>query len=116
MSRNSTSLHLLSTIPATPEQVFAAWTGREKVERWTHPDPSAGVEVDVDLRVGGRYSICLEVEDGHVTAHGTYREVDPPRRRNARGQNHGRESSKVIQDCMIRPFCRCAGSCWIVPE
>ncbi len=80
MSRNSKSLHLLSTIPATPDQVFGAWTGREKMERWTHPDPSAGVEVDVDLCVGGRYSIRLAVDDGHVTAHGTYHEVDPPRR------------------------------------
>lgn len=80
MSRNPTSLHLLRTIPATPDQVFEAWTSREKMERWKHPDPSAGVEVDVDLRVGGRYSIRLEIEGGHVTAHGTYRELDPSRR------------------------------------
>ena len=30
--------------------------------------------------LGGRYSIRLEVDDGHVTAQGTYREVDSPRR------------------------------------
>ena len=80
MGRNSTSLHLLRTIPATPERVFEAWTSRDEMEGWKHPDPSAGVEVDVDLRVGGHYSIRLGVEGGSVTAFGTYREVDPPHR------------------------------------
>ena len=80
MDPNPTALHLLRTVAATPDQVFEAWTAREKMERWKHPDPSAGVEVDIDLRVGGLYSIRLEVDDGHVTAHGAYREIDPPRR------------------------------------
>lgn len=78
MNPNPTGLHLVRTIPATPERVFEAWSNGKLMERWKHPDPSASVEVDVDLRVGGRYSICLEVEDGHVTAWGTYRQVDPP--------------------------------------
>lgn len=80
MDPETTPLTLRRTVAATPERVFDAWTTREQMERWTHPDPSAGVEVDVDLRVGGRYSIRLEVEEGYVTACGTYREVAPPRR------------------------------------
>lgn len=80
MDPNPNALHLLRTLSASLERLFEAWTTREHMERWTHPDPSAGVEVEVDLRVGGHYSIRLEVEGGHVTACGTYREVDPPRR------------------------------------
>ena len=80
MDCDTSALHFLRTVPATSERLLAAWTLREHMERWTHPDPSAGVEVEVDLRVGGHYAIRLEVEGGHVTAHGTYREVDPPRR------------------------------------
>ena len=30
--------------------------------------------------------------------------------------NHGRESSKVIQDCTICVSCRCTGPCWTVPR
>ncbi|MYH48417.1 MAG: SRPBCC domain-containing protein [Gammaproteobacteria bacterium] len=78
MSAEANALRLARTVAATPEQVFEAWTSSGMMERWKHPDPSAGVEVDVDLRVGGRYSIRLEVDDGHVTAHGAYREIDPP--------------------------------------
>lgn len=80
MNPNPTALHLFRTMPTTLERVFETWTTREHMERWTHPDPGAGVEVDVDLRVGGRYAIRLEVDGGHVTAHGTYREVDRPSR------------------------------------
>ena len=80
MDPKPTTLHLTRTLAATPDQVFEAWTARGQMERWKHPDPSAGVEVDVDLRVDGCYSIRLEVDDGHVIAHGAYREIDPPRR------------------------------------
>ncbi len=53
MDPKTTTLTLRRTVPATPKQIFAAWTTREHMERWTHPDPTAGVEVEVDLRVGG---------------------------------------------------------------
>ncbi|MDE0075859.1 MAG: SRPBCC family protein [Gammaproteobacteria bacterium] len=80
MKAEANALRQVRTAAATPDQVFEAWTSSGMMERWTHPDPTAGVEVDVDLRMGGRYSIRLEVDEGHVTAHGTYREIDPPRR------------------------------------
>ena len=35
-------------------------------------------------------------------------------RRIPKGLNHGRKSHKVIQDCTICVFCRCAESCWTV--
>ena len=80
MNAEPKALRIARTVAATPDQVFEAWTARGQMERWKHPDPSAGVEVDVDLRVDGCYSIRLEVDDGHVIAHGAYREIDPPRR------------------------------------
>ena len=74
------ALRLVRTIPASPERVFEAWTSSEQMKRWTCPDPTARVEVDIDLRVGGRHLIRMEVEGGPFTAFGTYREIDPPRR------------------------------------
>ena len=73
-------LRLVRTVAASPERAFEAWTTAEQVRRWTCPDPTASVDVEIDLRVGGKYSICMHVEGGPFTAHGTYREVDPPRR------------------------------------
>ena len=80
MAPMTKALRLVRTIPASPERVFEAWTTSEQMERWTCPDPTARVEVDIELRVGGRYLICMEVEGGPFTAFGTYREIDPPRR------------------------------------
>ncbi len=80
MTPMANTLRVVRTVAASPERVFAAWTKREQVALWTCPDPSASVNVEIDLRVGGHYSICMHVEGGPFTAHGKYREVDPPRR------------------------------------
>lgn len=74
------ALHLVRNVSASPERVFAAWTTPDQVKRWTCPDPTARVDVEIDLRVDGDYSICMHVEGGPFTAFGTYREVDAPRR------------------------------------
>lgn len=80
MSAMTKALRVVRTVAASPERAFAAWTRQEQVALWTCPDPGARVDVEIDLRVGGDYSICMHVEGGPFTAYGTYREVDPPRR------------------------------------
>lgn len=80
MPPNTESLHLTRTLPATPVRLFDACTSADQLKRWTCPDPGAAVDVTVDLRVGGRYSIRMDAEGGPFTAHGTYRVVDRPRR------------------------------------
>lgn len=80
MTAMTKALRLVRMVAASPERVFEVWTNPEHVKRWTCPDPSAGVDVEIDLRAGGRYTIRMNVEGGPYTACGTYREVDPPRR------------------------------------
>lgn len=80
MTTTTRALHIVRTVAASAERVFEAWTDPEQVKLWTCPDPGARVDVEVDLRVGGHYSIRMHVEGGPFTARGTYREVDPPRR------------------------------------
>ena len=80
MTPMTEALRLVRTVAGSPERAFEAWTDPEQVSRWTCPDPTATVDVEIDLRVGGRYLIRMHVEGGPFTAHGTYREVDPPRR------------------------------------
>ena len=80
MTLETSALYLVRTIAASPDAVFEVWTTKEHMERWTCPDPGALVDVEIDLRVGGRYSIRMDVEGGPFTAFGTYREVDRPTR------------------------------------
>ncbi len=75
------SLHVNRTVAATPEQVFEAWTSVDLLRSWFAPAPAHVAHAAVDLRVGGAYTIVMEAPDGtKYTAHGTYREIDPPNR------------------------------------
>lgn len=70
------------TVEANPERVFAAFTEPDHLRKWFAPEGMRIPEVDVDLRVGGRFQVVMEAPDGSArhTAVGTYREVSPPHR------------------------------------
>lgn len=76
----ATSLRLSRTIKATPQRVFDAWTQPAQMQQWSCPEDATVDDVRVDLRVGGEYQIRMKGSEGHHTAFGTYREIDPPRR------------------------------------
>jgi uncharacterized protein YndB with AHSA1/START domain len=72
------SLTLKRRLKASPEAVYAAWTDPEKIVRWFGPDTGPVKHAETDLRVGGRYFVIFNTEDGeqhHVS--GVYREVVP---------------------------------------
>jgi uncharacterized protein YndB with AHSA1/START domain len=72
------SLTLKRRLKASPAQVYAAWTDPEKIVKWFGPDAGPVEHADLDVKVGGRYSISFRTEDGeqhHVS--GIYREVLP---------------------------------------
>ena len=72
------SLTLKRQLNAAPEKVYAAWAQPAKLAQWFGPDSGAVTRAELDLRVGGRYTIVFHTEDGeehHVS--GTYREVVP---------------------------------------
>jgi uncharacterized protein YndB with AHSA1/START domain len=76
------ALRLEHTFAATPEEVFDAWTDPELLRRWWAAQPSwSSPGCDVDLRVGGRYTLRMSDQNGRVYAvAGEYREVRRPRR------------------------------------
>ncbi len=76
------TVRLQRTLPATPEEVFDAWTSPEVLARWWGPSPTwSSPGCEVDLRVGGRYRLRVTDDDGRVYAvGGEYREVDRPHR------------------------------------
>jgi uncharacterized protein YndB with AHSA1/START domain len=67
---------------APRERVFRAWTDAEQLRHWFFPGSAAAPvpQVEVDLRVGGRYCITKYAPDGAIEARvgGTYHEVQPP--------------------------------------
>ncbi|HEX9728440.1 MAG TPA: SRPBCC domain-containing protein [Gemmatimonadales bacterium] len=77
----TTTLRLSRVIAADRARVFAAWTTAADMERWAAPEMASMLGVEVDLTVGGRYTIRMRGEEGQsYTAVGQYREIDPPRK------------------------------------
>lgn len=77
---SDTRLTLIRHINASPEKVFAAWTDPAQLARWSCPEGTRMGGVEVDLRVGGGFSICMKGDNQDYHAFGTYREIQPPRR------------------------------------
>lgn len=76
-----TALRLTRTFGAAPDRVFEAWTQPEHMKRWACPEGAQLEVVEVDLRVGGAYTLGMRTSEGLThTAYGTYREVDVPRK------------------------------------
>jgi uncharacterized protein YndB with AHSA1/START domain len=74
-------LELACVLPAPRERVFAALTRPEDLARWWGPRGFTTPEIELDLRVGGRYRFTMQPPDGerfHLS--GEFLEVDPPER------------------------------------
>jgi uncharacterized protein YndB with AHSA1/START domain len=76
-----TTLRLVRTVNATPEQVFAAWTDPKQLAEWSCPEGTSLAKVEVDLKVGGAFLLDMRGAEGEKhTAYGSYREITPPSR------------------------------------
>ena len=76
-----TSLRISRLIPAPIDKVFEAWTTPEILAKWSAPEGIDHISYDLDLRVGGAYTLRMRSPEGHEhTAVGEYREIDPPNR------------------------------------
>jgi uncharacterized protein YndB with AHSA1/START domain len=64
------------------ERVFQAWTQPEALRNWWFPSGWVPEAIELDLRVGGAYSVCMRrvgIGD-RVSVHGYFLEVRPPER------------------------------------
>jgi uncharacterized protein YndB with AHSA1/START domain len=75
------SLTIVRRIKAPPARVYDAFTRPEIIAKWWGPDAGPVLQVEVDVRVGGRFRIIFQTLDGerHESI-GTYRVVEPGRR------------------------------------
>jgi uncharacterized protein YndB with AHSA1/START domain len=77
------SLTLKRHLNAPPEKVYAAWTNPEKIVRWFAPPrvKSGSERASIDARIGGRYRLSFDRDDGeHFQVDGIYREMVPNER------------------------------------
>ncbi len=73
---------IVSRIIAAPRRlVFKAWTEPEHVARWWGPQGFVTTFCEMDIRVGGRYRLCMRSPEGKdYWKQGVYREIVPPER------------------------------------
>jgi uncharacterized protein YndB with AHSA1/START domain len=66
---------------APHELVFKAWTDPELMAQWFAPEPLTVPRAEIDLRVGGRFTLVMRDPDGNeFPSTGVYLEVDEPNR------------------------------------
>jgi uncharacterized protein YndB with AHSA1/START domain len=74
-------LELSRFLPAPPDRVFAALARPVDVARWWGPRLFTTPDIELDLRVGGRFRFTMQPPDGdrfHLS--GEFLEIDPPSR------------------------------------
>ncbi|HST69569.1 MAG TPA: SRPBCC family protein [Solirubrobacterales bacterium] len=61
--------------------VYKAWTTPELVARWWTARRGTARQMEIDLRVGGRWRYVMDADNGmEVAFHGEYREIVPDER------------------------------------
>lgn len=66
------------TLPASVEDVYAAWTEPAVMSTWL--SPTGWAEVEADVRVGGRLRVVMRGDGITIEHTGTYLVVEPPHR------------------------------------
>jgi uncharacterized protein YndB with AHSA1/START domain len=74
-------LRLRRVYPVSPEKVWRAWTDPQALSQWFGPaDTEAVVQAELDVQVGGRWSIRFRTGDGEEHGvGGVYQVVEPSR-------------------------------------
>jgi uncharacterized protein YndB with AHSA1/START domain len=67
-------------LPASPAEVYEAWTSRETLARFLCPGDMTATVVEVDVRIGGRFVVVMHDGDRHLEHRGEYRVLEPGRR------------------------------------
>jgi uncharacterized protein YndB with AHSA1/START domain len=72
-------VELRGVMPAPPDRVFSALTEPTQLARWWGLDGFSTPEIELDLRVGGRYRFAMQPPDGEpFYLQGEFVELDPP--------------------------------------
>ena len=67
-------------IPASREEVFAAWLDPASLEQWMRPGDVARATAEVEPRVGGKFRIVMTHGSRDHEHRGEYLAIEPPSR------------------------------------
>src|SRR5215813_771614 len=77
----SCSLEVRRLIRAPRSRVYQAWTDPAQLKEWFGPENVQTLELDADVRVGGKYRWRVRNDDGEeMTAKGEYLELVPDKK------------------------------------
>jgi uncharacterized protein YndB with AHSA1/START domain len=77
--RSSAPVNLTQYFPVPADTVFAAWTEPEIMRRWLFVSATSEIrKIDLDLRVGGTFSILAWSGREFIDHFGAYQKVAPP--------------------------------------
>ena len=80
-TQDKPSLHLTRNYSAAPEKVWRAWTDPQALSAWFGPGGASVTQAEMDVRVGGRYTIAFRTSDGEQhRVSGVYEEVQAKRK------------------------------------
>jgi uncharacterized protein YndB with AHSA1/START domain len=75
---SDTCVRLSCLLEAPTERIYRAWTTPSEVVKWFVPDPAAKCEVsEMDLRVGGKYAMSVDLPGARHTMTGEYTALEP---------------------------------------
>lgn len=83
MTRDDNPVRMVRELAGTPDQIFGAWTRPAIMRQWLFAGPhSQIVDIEVNLRKGGTFSILEQPDDGapFIDHYGRYLTVKSPRR------------------------------------
>ena len=72
-----TTLRIVREFKASLDRVWAVWSDMDRAAEWWGPEGCDTLELQADLRVGGKYRWRLRTPMGEMTARGEYREIVP---------------------------------------
>ncbi len=71
-------LVLRKLIPASREEVFAAWSDPASIRHWMCPGDTTTADAQIDFRVGGSFRIVMKGGKDDTEHTGKYQTIDPP--------------------------------------
>lgn len=60
MTERERSIRLVRVLPASPEEVFDAWTDPKSIQEWMCPGAISEAVATLDVRINGRFTIIMK--------------------------------------------------------